>query len=46
MDRLRAVIDIQSEIAATRLDADAVMAIVTRRAARLTGAEASVLELA
>ncbi len=46
VDRLRAVIDIQNEIAATRLDADAVMAIVTRRAAGLTGAEASVLELA
>ncbi len=43
--RLRAVIEMQNEIAVTRLDAEAVMATVVRGAAGLTGADAAVVEL-
>jgi diguanylate cyclase (GGDEF)-like protein len=45
-DRLLAIIRTQNEIAATRLDLPAVMALVAERARDLTGAEAAVIELA
>jgi diguanylate cyclase (GGDEF)-like protein len=45
-DRLLAIIETQSEIAASALDLDAVMTLVVRRARALTGAAAGVVELA
>ena len=45
LDRLRAIIETQTEIARTRLDLDAVMDLVVRRAQDLTEATAGVMEL-
>lgn len=44
-ERLRAVVALQNEIAASGLQVDAVMELVARRAAELTGADAGVVEL-
>jgi HD-GYP domain-containing protein (c-di-GMP phosphodiesterase class II) len=44
--RLLAVLEVQNEIVSTRLDLDAVMALVAERAAQITGADAGVVELA
>lgn len=44
-ERLLAILETQNEIAASRLDLEAVMALVNRRARVLTGADAAVLEL-
>ena len=45
VDRLRAIIETQTEIARTKLDLDAVMDLVVRRAQDLTDATAGVMEL-
>jgi diguanylate cyclase (GGDEF)-like protein len=45
VDRLRAIIETQTDIARTRLDLDAVMDLVVRRAQELTKATAGVMEL-
>lgn len=45
-DRLLAIISLQNEIAAARLDFDAIMRVVVRRAGELTGATAAIVELA
>jgi diguanylate cyclase (GGDEF)-like protein len=45
-ERLRAIIETQTEIAASALDLDSVMALVVRRARELTSAAAGVIELA
>ena len=45
VDRLRAIIETQTEIARTRLDLDAIMDLVVRRAQDLTEATAGVMEL-
>jgi diguanylate cyclase (GGDEF)-like protein len=44
-ERLRAIIAVASEIAATRLDLGSVMRLVAERAAALTGAETGAVEL-
>ena len=44
-ERLRAVIALQNDVAASGLDVDAVMDLVAHRAAALTGADAGVIEL-
>src|SRR5262245_53934227 len=44
-DRLRAVIAVASEIASTRLELDAIMDLVARRATTLTGAATGAVEL-
>jgi len=40
-ERLLAIIETQKQIAATKLDVDAVMELVVRRARELTGADAA-----
>jgi diguanylate cyclase (GGDEF)-like protein len=44
-DRLRAIIAVASEIAATRLELDAIMDLVARRVTTLTGASTGAVEL-
>lgn len=44
-ERLRSIVELQSEIAATALDLDAVMELVVDRAQQLMGAAASVIEM-
>ncbi|MDX6608863.1 MAG: diguanylate cyclase [Solirubrobacterales bacterium] len=45
-DRLRAIIQMQTEIAASDLDLDAVMQLIASRGQELTGASAGVIEVA
>jgi diguanylate cyclase (GGDEF)-like protein len=45
IDRLIAIIEVQNEIAATRLDLDSVLDLVARRALQLTSATGATLEL-